>query len=239
MEFLTKIGMAFEHGGFWMWPILALQISSVAIIAERFYVLFYKRKINQAGFANNFEDKIRRGELDAILNQTSTPAFNEPIVRAAVAGAKAAFNLGGKEEIQAKMDEVLVEENSKLDYRTGFLAMLGNVATLTGLLGTITGMIKSFAAVSYANPSAKATLLAAGISEAMNATAYGLIVAIPALVAYAVLANRANHLAEDMNHSALKVFNWLSYTYEPVGFKNIVRPAVTERNSHLNNQASV
>ncbi len=239
MEFLTELGIAFNHGGFWMWPILALQIASIAIIAERFYVLFYKRKINQAGFANNFEDKIRRGELDSILNQTTTPAFNEPIVRATVAGAKAAFNLGGKEEIQAKMDEVLLEENAKLDYRTGFLAMLGNVATLTGLLGTITGMIKSFAAVSYANPSAKATLLAAGISEAMNATAYGLIVAIPALVAYAILANRANHLSEDMNHSALKVFNWLSYTYEPVGFKNIVRPAATERNAHLNNQASV
>lgn len=239
MEFLTELGIAFKHGGFWMWPILALQIASIAIIAERFYVLFYKRKINQAGFANNFEDKIRRGELDAILHKATSPEINEPIVRATVAGAKAAFNLGGKEEIQAKMDEVLLEENAKLDYRTGFLAMLGNVATLTGLLGTITGMIKSFAAVSYANPSAKATLLAAGISEAMNATAYGLIVAIPALVAYALLANRANHLSEDMNHSALKVFNWLSYTYEPVGFKNIVRPAVTERNAHLNNQASV
>ena len=114
---------------------------------------------------------------------------------------------------------VLIEENASLDKRTGFLAMLGNVATLTGLLGTITGMIKSFAAVSYANPADKAALLAAGISEAMNATAYGLIAAIPALVAYAILANRANNLSEDLNQSGLKVFNWLSYAYEPVGFK--------------------
>lgn len=239
MDILTKIGMAFHGGGFWMWPILALQIVSFAIIAERFYVLFFKRKLNQAAYADAYEDKIRRGELDTLIAKATTADVSQPIVRATIAGAKAAYNLGGKEEIQAKMDEVLVEENSRLDYRTGFLAMLGNVATLTGLLGTITGMIKSFAAVSYANPSAKATLLAAGISEAMNATAYGLIVAIPALVAYAVLANRANHLAEDMNHSALKVFNWLSYTYEPVGFKNIARPAVVERSAHINNQATL
>src|SRR5690606_31754007 len=86
--------------------------------------------------------------------------------------------------------------------------------------GTITGMIKSFAAVSYANPSEKATLLAAGISEAMNATAYGLIAAIPALVGFAILQNRANRLADDLNHSALKAFNWLSYSYEPIGFKS-------------------
>jgi biopolymer transport protein ExbB len=94
--------------------------------------------------------------------------------------------------------------------------MLGNVATLTGLLGTITGMIRSFAAVSQANPADKAALLSAGISEAMNCTAYGLITAIPALVAYAILQNRANHLSEDLNQAALKAFNWLSYSYDPV-----------------------
>ena len=74
--------------------------------------------------------------------------------------------------------------------------------------------------MAYANPSEKAALLAAGISEAMNATAYGLIVAIPALVAYAILQNRANQLGEDLNQTALRVFNWLSYVYEPVGFKS-------------------
>lgn len=97
--------------------------------------------------------------------------------------------------------------------------MLGNVATLTGLLGTITGMIKSFAAVANANPADKAALLAAGISEAMNATAFGLITAIPALLAFAILQNRANILAEDMNQAALKAFNWLSYSYDPIATK--------------------
>lgn len=220
MDLLSKIALAFEHGGFWMWPILLIQLVSIAIIIERTYALFMKRKLNSHAVVAGFEDNVRRGELDAVIQKAQAIEATSPVARAVVAGTKAAKFLGGKEEIQGKMDEVLIAENASLDQRTAFLSMLGNVATLTGLLGTITGMIKSFAAVSYANPSEKAALLAAGISEAMNATAYGLIAAIPALVAFAILQNRANRLAEDMNHSALKVFNWLSYTYEPIGFKS-------------------
>jgi biopolymer transport protein ExbB/TolQ len=221
MDLITKIGLAFEHGGFWMWPILTIQLVSVAIIVERAFALFVKRKMNQTALAEGLEDHIRRGELDKLAEKLQNLKSNNPMVRAALAGVKAAKNFGGKDEIQGKMDEVLIHENALLDRRIGFLSMLGNVATLTGLLGTITGMIKSFAAVAYANPAEKAALLAAGISEAMNATAYGLVTAIPALVAYAVLANRAGQLAEDLNGSALKVFHWLSFAYEPVGFKSL------------------
>lgn len=220
MELLTKIGMAFQHGGIWMWPILLIQLISIAIVVERFFALYSKRKMNQTALAETFEENIRRGEMDVLIDKAQKIAGTNAIAKATVAGAKAAKFFGGKEEIQGKMDEVLLHENSQLDRRVGFLSMLGNVATLTGLLGTITGMIQSFAAVANANPSEKAQLLAAGISEAMNCTAYGLIAAIPALVAFAVLQNRSNQLAEDLNGGALKVFNWLSFAYEPVGFKN-------------------
>lgn len=216
MEFFTKMALAFEHGGFWMWPILAIQIASIAITIERVYALFVRRKLNQTAVALGFEENIRRGEMDNLITKAQALMTTQPVARAAAAGAIAARNFGGKDEIQGKMDEVLLEENAHLDRRTAFLSMLGNVATLTGLLGTITGMIKSFAAVAFADPANKASLLSAGISEAMNATAYGLIVAIPALVAYAILQNRANRLAEDLNQGGLKVFNWLSFSYEPI-----------------------
>lgn len=220
MEMLSQIAVAFSHGGIWMWPILVLQVVSIAILAERIYALYGKRKANQSALANGFEEGIRRGEMQTVIEKAQSLSSENPVARAVLAGAKAAKHLGGKDEIQGKMDEVLIHENGLIDRRTGFLTMIGNVATLMGLLGTITGMIKSFASVAYANPSEKAALLAAGISEAMNCTAYGLIVAIPALVAYAVLQNRANHINEDLNQGALKAFNWLSYSYEPVGFKS-------------------
>ncbi|AHZ84904.1 MotA/TolQ/ExbB proton channel family protein [Bdellovibrio bacteriovorus] len=232
MEFLTKMAVAFEHGGFWMWPILLIQVASIAIMIERAYALFVRRKITQFDFAMGFEESIRRGEMDAVISKSQAAMATNPVARAIAAGATAARNLGGKEEIQGKMDEVLIQENAALDHRTGFLTMFGNVATLTGLLGTISGMISSFAAVAFANPAEKASLLSAGISEAMNATAYGLITAIPALVAYAILQNRANRLAEDLNQAGLKVYNWLSYSYEPMTSYNI-KTSKSERAAEL------
>ncbi len=61
MEFFTKIALAFEHGGFWMWPILLIQLSSFAIMIERGYALFVRRKMNQTALAVSFEESIRRG----------------------------------------------------------------------------------------------------------------------------------------------------------------------------------
>ncbi len=220
MEFFSKIAQAFAHGGFWMWPILALQMVSVAIFFERVKTLFRSRNPNQTEIAAQFEENIRRGEIAKVIEKAKELSATSSVARAILAGAQAAKNLGGKDEIQGKMDEVLIQENNTLEHRTGFLTMIGNVATLTGLLGTISGMISSFAAVAYANPSEKATLLSAGISEAMNCTAYGLIVAIPALVMYAILQNRANQLSDDMNQAALKSFHWLCFSYEPAGFKS-------------------
>lgn len=219
MEVFSKIAVFFNSGGWCMWAILAAQIVATAIIIERSIYLFGKRKIVETAFAQSFESAIRKGELKQVYKDAEAKQDQHPVARALRAGVAAAMNLGGKDEIQGKMDEVLLEENGKLDTRTGFLPMLANASTLLGLLGTITGMIKSFSAVSQASPMEKATLLSQGIAEAMNTTAYGLIVAIPTLVAYAVLASRTSNLTEDMNQAALRIYNWLSYAYEPVGVR--------------------
>lgn len=226
MQLMAELAKAFTDGGIYMWPILAMQIASIAIIIERAIALFGRRQIDQMTYVAGFEDNIRRGEMEAVFQKVDAAKATVPVARAVAAGAAVAKNFGGKEEIQGKMDEVLLNENALLDRRVGFLAMLGNVATLTGLLGTITGMIQAFAAVSMANPADKATILSQGISVAMNTTAYGLIVAIPALVAFAVLQNRANALAEDLNQAALKAFNWLSYSYDVVADRKSVTKSV-------------
>jgi len=175
-----------------------------------------RRELNQKQVVMNFESDIRKGQIDSMMSKAKQ-LESQPIAVVAMAGAQATSDMAGKEEIQLRMDEVILEEQSRIEKRTGFLAMFGNVATLLGLLGTITGMIKSFAAVGSASPTEKAALLATGISEAMNATAYGLVVAVPALVMYAVLQNRTNQLSDDLNKAALKLFIWLTYNYESAG----------------------
>ena len=113
----------------------------------------------------------------------------------------------GEAEVQAAMDEAALRENPKLETRTGYLAMIGNAGMLCGLLGTVSGLITCFEAVAHVNPADKATILSAGISESMNCTAFGLITAIPALVAFSLYNGRTQHLLDDINESTVGVLN--------------------------------
>lgn len=222
MAFFTNIVQAFSHGGFVMWIILLGQVFSIAIIIERVFALYVSRSLNSKQLAKQFEEDIKKGRLDSVLTKAQKLSKKESaIAKAITAGTQAAYHRGGSEEIQSKMDEVLLSETSALEKRTGFLASIGNIATLAGLLGTIIGLIDSFAAVSNSNPAEKAALLSHGISMAMYATAYGLMVAIPALAAFSVLQNRANTLSEDLNQTSLTIYNWLTYNYEPVTKKTV------------------
>lgn len=220
MQFLLSLGSGFTSSdALWMWTILAAQIVSVAIIVERSHALFVNRKTNQKELSKLLAEDIRSGQLEKALRRSLQMGVNEPLGVVASAGIQAAIDMGGKEEIQLKMDEVLLEENTRVEKRIGFLAMFANVATLLGLLGTITGLIHSFAGIANANPVEKATILSQGISLAMNTTAYGLIVAVPALIMYAVLQNRASRLTDDLNKAALNLFIQLGFHYEPVSDK--------------------
>ena len=218
-SFFGSIVNFFAVGGFWMLPIFAAQVASLAIIAERVMRLYFQRQPNLRQQANLFEADIKKGNLDRVLMQARSLEADSALRKVVEAGASAALNMGGREEVQAKMDEVLVREQTKLETRVEFLAMLGNVGTLLGLLGTIVGMIGAFAAISQADQAAKATLLAASVSEAMHATAYGLIMAIPALVMYSLLQNRVNKLSDDMTQAALRIYNLLGFHYDSVPSK--------------------
>ena len=213
---ISLIASAFQTGGIWMIAILVAQIFSIAIIAERSYALFVQRKLNQKKLAHLFEDDIKRGQIERVISRAKSMS-DHAIAAVVQAGAQAAHNMGGKEEIQARMEEVLSAEKSRIERRTGFLSMLANVGTLLGLLGTIVGLIQSFMSVANLNAAEKSIALTQGVSLAMNTTAYGLIMAIPAMIMFSILTNRTNRLQEEMNQAAQKVYNWLSFNYSAVG----------------------
>jgi len=217
----NEIILAFQKGGLWMWTILFFQLVSFVIIIERVWFLFLKRKPCHARYAETFSSLIRKGQLADVVEKTKKDVQTEPLSPAIQSACQVALDCGGREEIQDKMDESLMTELNALEKRTHFLLMLGNVGTLTGLLGTIMGMIKAFSAVTYANPEEKATLLSSGVSEAMNTTAYGLIMAIPALFMFAILNNRSQSIQEDLNKGALRIFNLLSYNYQTLWEKKL------------------
>jgi biopolymer transport protein ExbB len=194
----------YSEGGWMMHPILVSMIFSLAVMIDRIIVLYFKAAMDKESFLRGLKQHVFAGDLDKAIAFCAAQK-KVPLVSVIKAGL---INVPkGEEDVQAAMDEATLRESPKIEARTGYLAMLGNVATLLGLLGTIVGLIGAFAAVANANPADKATILANSISEAMNCTAFGLLVAIPALVAYSVLQGRTQHMVDDINESAVSVLN--------------------------------
>jgi len=213
---MTGIIRSFQEGGVFMYFILVFGLFTLAFLYERAQALFFKTKSVPANFRSQLLGFISTGDYLGAQNfaQNIAASSNAALARVAALGCRLRANGAGDDELQARMDEALSREISALDKRTGFLGMFGNVATLLGLLGTIAGMIHSFAAVASASPADRATMLSLGISEAMNCTAFGLIVAIPALVAFAIFQNRTDKLITSLTENTTEVFNDLLFLTE-------------------------
>jgi biopolymer transport protein ExbB len=194
----------YSEGGWMMHPILVSLIFTLAVMIDRIIVLYFKAAVDKEAFLRGLKQHVFAGDLDKAIAYCASQK-KVPLVSVIKAGL---INVPkGEEDVQAAMDEATLRESPKIEARTGYLAMLGNVATLLGLLGTIVGLIGAFGAVANANPADKATILANSISEAMNCTAFGLIVAIPALAAYSLLQGRTQRMVDDINESAVSVLN--------------------------------
>jgi biopolymer transport protein ExbB len=104
----------------------------------------------------------------------------------------------------------MMEIIPQLEKRTPYIALLSNIATLLGLLGTIMGLIEAFTAVTNANPAEKADLLSASISVAMNTTAFGLMAAIPLLLLHAKLTSTTGQIVDSLEMASVKALNSIS-----------------------------
>ena len=203
-DLFGSLAKAYHDGGIGMHPILVSLVFVIAVLIDRVRVLYFSANIDKDAFLRGLKKHIYSGDLDKAISFTASQK-KTPLTSVIKAGL---INVPkGEADVQAAMDEATLRESPRIEMRTGYLAMLGNVATLLGLLGTILGLIHAFAAVANANPADKATILASSISEAMNCTAFGLATAIPALIAYSVLQGRTQHMVDEINETSVAVLN--------------------------------
>jgi biopolymer transport protein ExbB len=194
----------YNQGGWAMWLILFWLVCSIAVIVERTVFLF-GASINKDVFVATMQKCILAGDVAKAVKMCS--AANAPLARIVQAGLVKVNR--PDEEVQAGMDEAALREMPTINRRTGFLALFANLAMLCGLFGTIVGLIRAFGAVGgeSVDPSQKARILAEGIAEAMNCTAFGLISAIVALMGFAFLNGKTQGMEDDINEASVRVLN--------------------------------
>ena len=206
MEAYSLMGF-FPKGGLFMYPILLVFVTGMAITAERWYQLNRTRNINR-NMWNVLYPVLAKGEFDKA--RTIIAKDKSAISQMLGTGLARLGAVRRREDFEIAMEESMMEIIPQLEKRTPYVALLSNIATLLGLLGTIMGLIEAFTAVANANPAEKADLLSASISVAMNTTAFGLMSAIPLLLLHSKLTSTTGQIVDSLEMASVKALNTIS-----------------------------
>lgn len=150
-------------------------------------------------------DSVRQALLTARLPEADAACRREPSVLSVVILSGLAEAEYGWREVEKAVEDSLADQSARMMRRIEYLSVIGNIAPMVGLLGTVTGMIFAFQQVATTRGAAGAGDLAEGIYQALVTTVGGLIVAIPSLAAYAICRNRVDTLIADVAFQAQHV----------------------------------
>ncbi len=204
MNTYTTVVKFFQDSGVFIYPSILVFALGLAIAIERFFYISHARSSNRKLW-DMMLPPLQTGKYPQVHQIASKS--DTAIGKIVYYGLERAKTARRREDIDAAMEEGMMEIVPRLEKRTHYLATLANVVTLLGLLGTIIGLIKAFTAVAAANPSEKSELLSASISIAMNNTAFALMVAIPFLLIHAFLQARTSEIVDSLEAAKVKFLN--------------------------------
>ena len=187
-----------QAGGWLMWPIIACSVIAVAIILERLWTLQEKRVL-PVSVANHVSALMQQVEID--VKQIQEVQQSSPFGQVLAAGL--AYRYAPRDVLKEVVEDTGRHVVHELERYLGTLGTIAAISPLLGLLGTVSGMIRSFTAITtdgVPNPA----VLAGGISEALVATAAGLTVAIPSLIAYRYLRGRVEGLVVRIEKESMR-----------------------------------
>lgn len=206
MDFSSMLSF-FQKGGPFMYPILLVFIIGIAIAVERWFQLAHIRSVNRKMW-NKLYPMLAKGQFTAVRQALGKD--QSTISQMLGMGLERFSAARRREDVEIAMEESMMDIIPRLEKRTPYVALLSNIATLLGLLGTIMGLIEAFTAVANANPAEKADLLSASISVAMNTTAFGLMAAIPMLLLHAKLMSTTGQIVDSLEMASVKALNSIS-----------------------------
>lgn len=201
--FLSNSLDLLARGGPVMYVLLAMSIAALAIILMKLFH-FSKLQLGNRRFVADALEALRKGNesrADSILKGSRSP-----IARVMESAKSVATNSRlTPDDRDAHVSTTALAEISEMSTFLRPLELLGNLAPLVGLLGTVLGMIQAFAQLELAGSQVDPSLLAGGIWEALMTTAFGLTVAIPAVAAFQMFDARIERARTHMRNAAVGV----------------------------------
>lgn len=217
MNEFSTVATFFKEGGSFMYFMLATAVVVIAIVTERFIVISRASGLNSGKLVEDLVRCVIQGDMAGARNiarMSTAPA-------AQVADAILRVREPDVPRMQSAADDAATLALPPLSRRLPHLNVLANVATLLGLLGTISGLITAFSAVGAADPAQRSAFMAKGISTALNATAFGLMIAIPTLILQGMLAGMVERVAEQVDEMSIRLTNAISERSAVVGPANV------------------
>jgi biopolymer transport protein ExbB len=191
----------FSKGGSWIWPIILIALISLVCAVLKFFQLS-KIKNPKGGWLSALLEQIREGDVSAA--QATCADLKHPI-GLVMKNALSGFHKGA-DVVEEIVYEQMIDVQSRLQQWLPFIAVTAAIAPLLGLLGTVSGMISTFSALSVVG-TGDPKLLSGGISEALVTTLFGLVVAIPALILHSLLSRRSQGIIQTTEKIGLTVVN--------------------------------
>ena len=197
-----------EQGGFLMYVLGAMSFATVAFIIY-FFVVLRPGQVASPALLRELVDKIRAGAQD----DARRAAEYRPGPLSSVVLSAMNYIRDVAEPDPSLLRDVMegegVRQADAIQGQTQYLLDIAAVAPMVGLLGTVFGMYKAFGSVANDIASAKPVVLAAGVSQALITTAFGLIVGIPAMAFYAYFRRRSSKLVSYLESSSTEVLTAL------------------------------
>ena len=186
----------------------------IGLIVERSIYFLGRGHLNAKAFLEQLRKLLSANNVDRAKKLCD--ATTAPVARVAKAGLNRLHR--GEAAVAQAMEETMTDTLPEVKTRIGALWSLANICTLIGLLGTITGLIRTFKAIGELSPQEQKEKLSTGISEAMYNTAFGLGIAVTCMIAHLFLHQRAKNIQHDLDATQERVFNLLTIQTRPGGY---------------------